>query len=208
MMSEDVGKLIQHGLTPPQWRNIDNMFENFGNEIANLRFDLSSDGINPFGNMSSRHSTWPVILCVYNLPPWLCMKHKDLMMSLLIQGSKQHGNDIDVYLAPLIDDMKTLWQSGVDVYNSYNKEMFRFRAIIFYTINDFPAYNNLSGYSTKGLLLNIHGKIKDEVNVRKDMVQMGIRLELSPIENDQKRTYLPLACYTMSKAEKHKFVNH
>ncbi|GJW36471.1 laccase 3 [Tanacetum coccineum] len=30
-------------------------------------------------------------------------------------GSKQPGNDIDVYLAPLIDDMKTLWQSGVEV---------------------------------------------------------------------------------------------
>ncbi|GJV85725.1 laccase 3 [Tanacetum coccineum] len=29
-------------------------------------------------------------------------------------GSKQPGNDIDVYLAPLIDDMKTLWQSGVE----------------------------------------------------------------------------------------------
>ncbi|GJR46300.1 ulp1 protease family, C-terminal catalytic domain-containing protein [Tanacetum coccineum] len=33
-------------------------------------------------------------------------------------GSKQPGNDIDVYLAPLIDDMKTLWQSGVEVYDA------------------------------------------------------------------------------------------
>ena len=53
-----------------------------------------------------------------------------------------------------------------------------------------------------GLLLNIPWKTKDGVNVRKDMVQMGIRLELAPVENDRKRTYLPPACYTMSKAEK------
>ena len=34
------------------------------------------------------------------------MKRKYIMMTLLISGSKQPGNDIDVYLAPLIDDLK------------------------------------------------------------------------------------------------------
>ncbi|GJY53588.1 uncharacterized protein Tco_0445252 [Tanacetum coccineum] len=98
---------IRHVAHSPQWRNIDNI-ENFGEEIRNIRFGLSSDEINPFGNMSSRHNTWPVLLCIYNLPPWLCMKRKYIMMSLLIQGPKQPGNDIDVYLEPLIEDMKTL----------------------------------------------------------------------------------------------------
>ncbi|KAL4563368.1 hypothetical protein LXL04_027409 [Taraxacum kok-saghyz] len=79
------GKL-RHVADSPQWRNIDNKYPEFGNEMRNIRFGLSSDGINPFGNMSSRHSTWPVLLCIYNLPPWLCMKRKYIMMSLLIQG--------------------------------------------------------------------------------------------------------------------------
>ncbi|GJZ17162.1 hypothetical protein Tco_0553285 [Tanacetum coccineum] len=100
--------------------------------------------------MSSKHSTWPVLLCVYNLPPWLCMKRKYIMMSLLIEGPKQPGNDIDVYLAPLIDDLKTLWDKGVKVYDAYKRETFTLRAMIFCTISDFPAYGNLSGYSTKG----------------------------------------------------------
>ncbi|GJV43496.1 transposon protein, CACTA, En/Spm sub-class [Tanacetum coccineum] len=100
--------------------------------------------------MSSRHSTWPVLLCVYNLPPWLCMKRKYIMMSLLIQGPKQPGNDIDVYLEPLIEDMKTLWNTGVEVYDAYAKDNFLLRAMIFCTISDFPAYGNLSGYGTKG----------------------------------------------------------
>jgi hypothetical protein len=143
------GKL-RHVADSPQWRHIDNMYPEFAKEIRNIRFGLSSDGINPFGNMSSRHSTWPVLLCIYNLPPWLCMKRKYIMMSLLIQGPKQPGNDIDVYLSPLIDDLKTLWSRGVDAYDAYKKEYFELRAMIFCTISDFPAYGNLSGYSTKG----------------------------------------------------------
>nr|GEV57892.1 hypothetical protein [Tanacetum cinerariifolium] len=63
---------------------------------------------------------------------------------------KQPGNDIDVYFSPLINDMKTLWKPGVEMYDAYMKEKFRLHAMIFCTINDFPAYGNLSGYITKG----------------------------------------------------------
>ena len=122
---------MRHVADSPQWRNIDTRYPDFGKEMRNIRFGLSSDGINPFGNMSSRHSTWPVLLCIYNLPTWLCMKRKYIMMSLLIQGPKQPGNDIDVYLAPLIDDLKTLWGEGVDVYDAYRKEHFQLRAMLF-----------------------------------------------------------------------------
>nr|XP_043637988.1 uncharacterized protein LOC122608988 [Erigeron canadensis] len=34
------------------------------------------------------------------------------------------------------------------------------------------------------------------------MVSWGIRLELAPVEKDRRRTYLPPACYTMSKDER------
>ncbi|GJY75793.1 reverse transcriptase domain-containing protein [Tanacetum coccineum] len=43
---------------------------------------------------------------------------------MLPDGPKQPGNDIDVYLAPLIDDLKTLWDKGVKVYDAYKKETF------------------------------------------------------------------------------------
>ncbi|XP_022003250.1 uncharacterized protein LOC110900686 [Helianthus annuus] len=145
-----IDQKLRHVADSPQWRTIDNKYPEFGKETRNIRFGLSSDGMNPFGNMSSRRSTWPVLLCIYNLPPWLCMKRKYIMMSLLIQGPRQPGNDIDVYLSPLIDDLKTLWDSGVEVYDAYKKEHFQLHAMIFCTINDFPAYGNLSGYSTKG----------------------------------------------------------
>ena len=148
--SKKFDEKLRHPADSPEWRNIDNEFPEFGRESRNLRLGLCTDGMNPYGNWSTRHSTWPVILCLYNLPPWLCMKRKYLMMPLLISGPKQPGNDIDVYLAPLFEDLNKLWRDGVSVYDGDLQEAFTLRAMIFYTINDSPAYGNLSGFRTKG----------------------------------------------------------
>ncbi|XP_075473291.1 uncharacterized protein LOC142504292 [Primulina tabacum] len=88
-------------------------------------------------------------MITYNLPPNLCMKRKFMMLTLLIFGSKQPGNDIDVYLAPLIDHLKFLWDNGVDTYDAYRNEIFSLRAVLLWTINDFPAYGNMSGCIVK-----------------------------------------------------------
>ncbi|KAK3222454.1 hypothetical protein Dsin_009479 [Dipteronia sinensis] len=72
----------------------------------NVRLGLASDGFNPFGTMSISHNTWSVVLMIYNLPPWMCMKQPKFIMSLLIPGPSAPGNDIDVYLEPLIDELK------------------------------------------------------------------------------------------------------
>ena len=52
--------------------------------------------------------------------------------------------------APLIEDLTKLWVHGHDVYDGNLQQTFMLRAMIFYTINDFPTYRNLSGYSVKG----------------------------------------------------------
>jgi hypothetical protein len=54
------------------------------------------------------HSTWPIILVMYNIPTWLYHKRKYLMLSILIQGSKQAGINIDLFLEPLMEDMVKL----------------------------------------------------------------------------------------------------
>ena len=92
------GKL-RHLADGAQWRAINHSHKrSFSNEIRNIRFGLSMDGRNPFNMVSSNPSTWPVTLCIYNLPPWLCMKRTHLMMSILIQGPRQPRNVIDVFL--------------------------------------------------------------------------------------------------------------
>ena len=52
-----------------------------------------------------------------------------------------------------------------------------------------------------GTLLNIQVKSKDGLKARKDMVKMGIRIELGPVKKGR-RTYLPHVAYTLSRKEK------
>jgi hypothetical protein len=112
--------MLRHPTDGSQWRAIDRELLKFVDDVRNLRFALSPDGMNPFGEQSSSHNTWPVALCIYNLPPWLCMKRKFIMMPMLIQGPKQLGNDIDVYLRPLVEELLLLWSStGVHVWDEY-----------------------------------------------------------------------------------------
>ncbi|XP_022155369.1 uncharacterized protein LOC111022513 [Momordica charantia] len=59
-------------------------------------------------------------------------------------------NDIDVYLAPLVDDLKKLWNDGVECFDAYQERCFTLKAILLWTINDFPAYGNLCGCTVKG----------------------------------------------------------
>ena len=143
--------MIRHPADGSQWRNLDREYPDFDSDARNIRFGLSTDGMNPFGEMSNAHSTWPVTLCMFNLPPWLCMKRKFLLMPALIEGPQQPGNDIDVFLRPLVDELLTLWkEEGVPIWDEYKQETFKLRALLFVTINDWPALANLSGHSNKG----------------------------------------------------------
>ena len=112
--------MLRHPADGSQWRNVDRDFPYFDNDPRNIKFGLSTDGMNPFGEWGSSHNTWPVTLCMFNLPSWLCMKRKYMMMPVLIQGPKQPGNDIDVYLRPLVDELLLLWkEEGVRVWDEY-----------------------------------------------------------------------------------------
>ncbi|RDX64292.1 hypothetical protein CR513_57170, partial [Mucuna pruriens] len=40
--------------------------------------------MNSYGNLRSKHSSWPFLLVIYNLASWLCMKRKYMMLSMMI----------------------------------------------------------------------------------------------------------------------------
>ncbi|KAA0063399.1 uncharacterized protein E5676_scaffold828G00270 [Cucumis melo var. makuwa] len=40
----------------------------------NVHLRLASTEFNPFGNMSTSDSMWPVVIIADNLPPWKCIK--------------------------------------------------------------------------------------------------------------------------------------
>lgn len=73
-----------------------------------------------------------------------------MMLSLLISISKQPGNDINIYLVPLIEHLKTLWDVSAYMFNAYRKQTFNVRAVLMWTINDFTLYRKLSRCTIKG----------------------------------------------------------
>ena len=73
------------------------------------------------------------------------------MMAVLIQGPKQPGNDIDVYLRPLFEELLQLWNGTcVHAWDAHGHEEFDLKALLFVTINDWPTLSNLSGQTNKG----------------------------------------------------------
>ena len=72
------------------------------------------------------------------------------MLTLLIPGPKSPGKDMDVFLRPLVDELKELWINGVETRDGRNNNMFKMHAALLWTVNDFPARSSLSGWSGQG----------------------------------------------------------
>lgn len=143
------GKL-RHPTDALAWKDFDRKSLELSSDPRNVRLALASDGFNPFRTMNTTHNIWTVILIPYNLPPWLVMKQPNFILSLIIPGSSSPRNKIDVYMQPLMKELKELWEVGVDTFDASTKEHFQLKASIFCTISDFPGYANLYGWSTKG----------------------------------------------------------
>nr|AAK92557.1 Putative transposable element [Oryza sativa Japonica Group]AAP52866.1 transposon protein, putative, CACTA, En/Spm sub-class [Oryza sativa Japonica Group] len=145
-------------------------------------------------------------------------RQQDGMLRHPADGPKQPGNDIDVFLGPLVENLKLLWKKeGVPMWDEDKQEEFNLRALLFVTINDWPALSNLSGQSNKGykacthcmdetestyLKHCVYGKSKDTLEARNDLKHMEQRGNLHPEPKDKGSHYLSPASYTLSKAEK------
>nr|GEX88919.1 hypothetical protein [Tanacetum cinerariifolium] len=76
---------------------------------------------------------------------------ENVKLSLVIPGKKNPGQNIDVFLQPLIKELKMLWNSSVETYDAYRKNNFHLKAALLWTVSDFPAYAMLSRWSTHDL---------------------------------------------------------
>ncbi|KAA0032376.1 hypothetical protein E6C27_scaffold219G002440 [Cucumis melo var. makuwa] len=114
----ETNDVLRHPTDAEGWKHFNCEFPYFTSDPRNVRLGLTSDGFNPFGHMSTSYSMWPVVLLSYNLPSWKCMKETNFFMSLLIPGPRSPGREINVYLQPLIEELKDLWNFGVRTYES------------------------------------------------------------------------------------------
>ncbi|KAL8147860.1 hypothetical protein AgCh_005257 [Apium graveolens] len=97
---------LNHPADGLAWKDFNKSHPEFASESRNVRLGLSTDGFNPFGHSAVPYSCWPVIVTPYNLPHWMCMKQPYMFLSLMIPGPTSHGKNLDVYLRPLIDELK------------------------------------------------------------------------------------------------------
>ncbi|KAK9078024.1 hypothetical protein SSX86_002081 [Deinandra increscens subsp. villosa] len=86
--------VLRHPADSTAWTTIDDRYLKIANDPRSLRLGISADGVD-VNRGNQNHSVWPILSVIYNLPPWLCMKRKFIMLALLI--SRTLGNDIDVF---------------------------------------------------------------------------------------------------------------
>jgi hypothetical protein len=144
-----VDGVMVHPSSGEAWKHFNSMHPHFLAESRNMYLGLCTDEFNPFGSFAAPYSCWPVILAVYNLPPGMCMRPKFMFLSMVILGP---GWNIDVCLHPLINELMQLWSSRALTYDISRKQNFVMKAALMWTINDFPAYGMVSGWSTHGKL--------------------------------------------------------
>ncbi|XP_048604901.1 uncharacterized protein LOC125582315 [Brassica napus] len=182
--------IMRHPVDSLSWAQVNNKWPEFASEARNLRLGLSTDGMNPFSIQNTKYSTWPVLLVNYNLPPTLCMKAENVMLTMLIPGPTAPSNNIDVYLEPLVEDLQELWSEGIQVYDSFLKEKFTLKAMLLWTISDYPALGSLAGCKVKGKqACNVCGKDTPNrwLKFSRKYVYLGNRKRLSPGHHYRRR---------------------
>ena len=63
---------------------------------------------------------------------------------MIISRPRPPGNDIDVFLEPLMEDIKILWEEGVKTMDASLRKKFTLKAIIFVTIINYLGLFSLS----------------------------------------------------------------
>jgi hypothetical protein len=152
---------MRHTADSPQWNFVNSELDpeagndRFGKDPRNIHLGLALDGMNPYSEKRNTQSLTPVIAFNYNLPPWMVTKKYFVMLCLLIPTKLSlTGSNIDVFIQPLVDELQQLWsRTGVatqDARAYMGMPIFNLRAVLMWTLHDFPAYGLISGLTTKG----------------------------------------------------------
>jgi hypothetical protein len=146
---------MSHPADGEAWQAFDIEYPDFANDARNIRLRHATDGFNPFGNMNTKYSMWPIIVVSYNLPPWACMEESNFLMALLIPGPSSPSKDFDVFLESLVEDLLEIWK-GIQTYDALSGKMFNLHVAVLWYIHDYLALATISGHTTKGFFTCIH----------------------------------------------------
>ena len=71
-------------------------------------------------------------------------------MSMLIQGPKQLGNNINLYLGLLQEELDTLWKTLAKTWEASKGEYFYMRAVLITIVQDYLSYGYVTGQVCHG----------------------------------------------------------
>jgi hypothetical protein len=146
--------LVRHPCDLKAWKHFEeNVDPLFKQDPRNIYFALAADGINPYTQIRSTWSTWPVLLLNYNLPPWLCTKKFFIMLALLISGKQLVKlENFDVFMEPLVEELLELWEGvpAYDILKDVGSREFTLRGVLLWTIHDYPGYGTVGGFAHQG----------------------------------------------------------
>ena len=137
--------IMLHTADGEAWQALDLFDPEFARDPRSVRLGLSTDGFEPYSTNSSPYSCWPVFIMPYNLPPNKCLKQGFIFLALVIPGPKHPKKKINMFLRPLIEELKELWQ-GIDAYDSHLKCRFNLHAAYLWSIHDYLAYGIFAGW--------------------------------------------------------------
>jgi hypothetical protein len=72
------------------FREIVAKWPKFTDEPRNVRLSLETDGVNPFGELRSVYSVWPIFVINNNIPPWMSIKREHIMLTMIVPGICLH----------------------------------------------------------------------------------------------------------------------
>ncbi|GJR13876.1 hypothetical protein Tco_0796528 [Tanacetum coccineum] len=158
--------------------------------------NISSDGVDV--NTGNRHhSVWPVLTVIYNLPPWLCMKRKFIMLS----GSKVEFSMWERYNT-VLDFLPIQAKVMLVTDDIYHIHPFRKQKKAFNGQQEFlPAPILMTGEQIYNEVetLPMLGKTKDGVNARWIGVVAGLNQELFAMQEEVKTNTPSAEVYTLTK---------
>ena len=140
-------KLV-HPSDAQSWTHFDRIHHHKALEARNVRVALATDGFNPYGMSAAPYTCWPVFVIPLNLPPGVIFQRQNIFLSLIIPGHP--GNNMSVYMEPLIDDLLRAWDDGVWTYDRATKTNFRMYVWYHYSLHDLPAYGIFCGWCVHG----------------------------------------------------------
>jgi hypothetical protein len=118
----------------PGWLKARQDYPDFFAEPRNLVLGVCGDGVVPFDEKSTISFHF-IVLCIYNLPPKIRTKRKNLLV-YGVSESKPKNSQIIYNL--LVDELLVLW-TGVPTWDVITDRKFNLRAMLIMGIFDYPG---------------------------------------------------------------------